>query len=121
MITLWCIFRAPLMIGTDLPQLDSFNLSLLTNEEILAMDKCPNQAEQLSASSHENVVVWRNITEDGHAYYAYFNLSEEVQTVTMNVDKGIQNPTIRDLWEKKDLGVEVTFSLEPHACRAFKV
>lgn len=121
MITLWCIFRAPLMIGTDLPQLDSFNLSLLTNEEILAMDKCPNQAEQLSASSHEDVVVWRNITEDGHAYYAYFNLSEKVQTVTMNVDKGIQNPKIRDLWEKKDLGEEVTFTLEPHACRAFKV
>ena len=35
MVTLWSIFRAPLMIGTDLPQLDDFSLSLLTNEEIL--------------------------------------------------------------------------------------
>ena len=121
MITLWSIFRAPLMIGTDLPQLDDFNLSLLTNEEILAMDKCPNQAEQLSSSCHDDVVVWRNITDDGHAYYAYFNISEEKQTVTMNVDESVKGAVIRDLWQRKDLGEEVTFTLEPHACRAFKI
>ncbi len=121
MITLWSIFRAPLMIGTDLPQLDQFNLGLLTNPAILEMDKCPNQAAQLSGSCHEDVVVWRNITNDGHAYYAYFNLSEEPQTVTMNVDKSVKNAVIRDLWEREDLGEEVTFTLEPHACRAFRV
>ena len=81
------------------------------------MDKCPNQAEQLSKSSREDVVVWRNITDDGHAYYAYFNLSEELQTVKMNSENG----KIRDLWAKKDLKESITFTLEPHACRAFRV
>ena len=48
MITLWSIFRSPLMIGTDLPQLSKENLELLTNDEIIQMNKCPNQASQTS-------------------------------------------------------------------------
>lgn len=116
MITLWSVFRAPLMIGTDLPQLDEFNLSLLTNPEIIEMDKCPNQAEQFNTSSSDDIVVWRNFTNDGHAYYTYFNLSEETQSITINADSNI-----RDLWERKDLGKDVNFNLEPHACKAFKI
>ena len=85
------------------------------------MDKCPNQAEQLSSSCHDDGVVWRNITDDGHAYYAYFNISEEKQTVTMNVDESVKGAVIRDLWQRKDLGEEVTFTLEPHCCRAFRI
>lgn len=29
MMTLWCIFRSPMMIGTDLPQLDDWTKGLL--------------------------------------------------------------------------------------------
>ena len=116
MITLWSIFRAPLMIGTDLPQLDEFNLSLLTNPEIIEMDKCPNQAEQISSSCHDDVVVWRNFTDDGHAYYAYFNISEDPMEITINADSNI-----RDLWERKDMGKDITFSLAAHECKVFKI
>lgn len=116
MITLWSIFRAPLMIGTDLPQLDEFNLSLLTNPEIIEMDKCPYQAEQISSSCHDDVVVWRNFTDDGHAYYAYFNISEDPMEITINADSNIRN-----LWERKDMGKDITFSLAAHECKVFKI
>ena len=94
------------------------------NEVRLFGKSIPDQLASLAnvvASCHDDVVVWRNITDDGHAYYAYFNLSEEPQTVTMNVDKSVENPVIRDLWERKDLGEEVKFTLQPHSCRAFKI
>jgi len=134
MITLWCIFRAPLMIGTDLPQLDDFNLSLLTNEEIIAMNKCPNQARQLSPSlAGEKIVAWYNYIgpgEDGqnHAYYAFFNITDEDQTLTFNAKaeetadgSAPAKPLIRDLWEHKDLGDSVKLVLPPHSCKAFRV
>ena len=35
MMTLWCIFRSPLMFGGHLPDNDSFTLSLLTNKKVL--------------------------------------------------------------------------------------
>ena len=35
MMTLWCMFRSPLMIGAELTKMDDFTLSLLTNKELL--------------------------------------------------------------------------------------
>ena len=121
MVTLWSIFRAPLMIGTDLPQLDDFSLSLLTNEEILAMNKNPMQAYQASSSCNENIVIWINECPDQKSYYeCIFNLSDEVQTVKLNLKVGKQD-NIRDLWERKDLGNCSEFVLEPHSCKALKI
>ena len=126
--------EAPLMIGTDLPQLDDFNLSLLTNEEIIAMNKCPNQARQLSPSlAGEKIVAWYNYIgpgEDGqnHAYYAFFNITDEDQTLTFNAKaeetadgSAPAKPLIRDLWEHKNLGDSVKLVLPPHSCKAFRV
>lgn len=125
MFTLWCIFRSPLMIGTDLPQLDDFCLSLLTNKEIIEMNKCKNQAEQISASWKDDVVVWRNIISENSAFYAFFNLSEKKQTVKIN--DGLINKTsskekaeIRDLWQHKNLKSNAEFTLKPHSCKALK-
>lgn len=136
MITLWCIFRSPLMLGTDLPQLDDKNLALITNEEILAMNKSPNQARQVSASCKEDVVVWEmsangaqtvadkacangaqtGACENG-VYRAYFNTSEKAQTI--NVSALSNAGKIRDLWNKCDRGTTYSVTLAPHACAAF--
>ncbi|MCR5063444.1 MAG: hypothetical protein K6A89_09190, partial [Treponema sp.] len=71
----------------------------------------------------DNVVVWRNFTDDGHAYYAYFNLSEEPQTISMNIDEFLSanGAVIRDLWKRKDMKPSIKFTLQPHTCRAFKI
>jgi len=37
MLTLWCIFRSPLMMGGELTDNDTFTLELLTNPEVLAV------------------------------------------------------------------------------------
>ena len=121
MITLCSIFRAPLMIGTDLPQLDDFNLSLLTNEEIIEMNKNPLQAYQASPSCNTNLVTWINECPDQTSYYeCLFNLSEEEQTVKLNLSIG-KDDNIRDLWEKKDLGSKAEFKIAPHSCKALKI
>lgn len=121
MITLWCIFRSPLMIGTDLPQLDEFSLNLLTNEEILAMNKNPLQAYQASSDCNENIVIWISECPKQNSYYeCIFNLSEEVQTVKFNLKAG-KKDNIRDLWEHKDLGNSAEFVIQPHSCKALKI
>ena len=123
MITLWSIFRSPLMIGTDLPQLDKQNLELLTNEEIIAMNKNPNRAYQASDSCHDDLVFWVNevgdVDETRSYYECIFNTSEETKTIKINTsDSGL---IIRDLWERKDLGSSVEITLEPHACKALLI
>ena len=47
MMTLWCMFRSPLMIGAELTKMDDFTLSLLTNKELLVLLSEDFRGEQL--------------------------------------------------------------------------
>ncbi len=38
-VSLWCLLSAPLLIGCEMDKLDAFTLSLLTNDEVLAVDQ----------------------------------------------------------------------------------
>ena len=40
-MTLWAVLAAPLLLGSDLAQLDALTLDLLTNEEVLAVNQDP--------------------------------------------------------------------------------
>ena len=40
-VSLWCLLAAPLLIGCDMTKFDDFTLSLLTNDEVLAIDQDP--------------------------------------------------------------------------------
>lgn len=39
--SLWSLFSAPLLIGCDLEKMDDFTLSLLTNNEVIAVNQDP--------------------------------------------------------------------------------
>ena len=105
MMTLWCIFRSPLMIGADLPQLDEATKDLLTNSEVLALLTKSTGAEQVKRT--EDVCVWKSNAKEGHSVYvALFNLGDEKRTVSVSaeelqlVDGAVYS--VRDLWEHAD-------------------
>lgn len=58
MMTLWCMFRSPLMIGAELTKMDDFTLSLLTNKELLVLLSEDFRGEQLRRSDEE--ADWKN-------------------------------------------------------------
>lgn len=48
MMTLWCIFQSPLMLGAELTKLDEETLSLLCNKKVLALLELPaGQAKEI--------------------------------------------------------------------------
>ena len=70
-ISLWCLLSAPLLLGCDLDQLDEFTLSLLTNDEILAVNQDPMGAQATPRITREYYQVWaqtngRRIACGGH-------------------------------------------------------
>ncbi len=111
MLTLWTIFRSPLMIGTDLPQMSSETLALLTNEEVLALEKKSHGAYQVMRD--ENQCIWASYVNgcphrEMGVNLAMFNLSDEEREVSVKLSevKGILEGTIysvRDLWDKSNL------------------
>ena len=55
-MNLWAMFRSPLMFGGDLPTNDDFTLSLLTNDEVLAVNQ--NSAKNKQLKAENGLIVW---------------------------------------------------------------
>lgn len=77
MMTLWCIARSPLMHGGDLTRTDAFTLSLLTNEEAIAVNQDSEGNGPLW--ERDGLVAWTAADPaTGDAYLAVFNLRDRV-------------------------------------------
>jgi hypothetical protein len=118
-LTLWGIFRSPLMMGGDLPHNDPWTTSLLTNREFLDVDQ--HARDTRVAVSSEKDVVWLSKPDQGEGnYLAIFNRTEQPQTLhyswtQLGVPEGSYR--LRDLWRHKNLGSAkaITVVLAPHA------
>jgi alpha-galactosidase len=125
LVTLWCIFPSPLMVGGDLPKSDSWTTSLLTNPEVIAVDQ--HSTENHPVVTTEKSAVWlAQSAKQGDHYLAIFNLSEVSEKVQYSwKDLSLPGPKygLRDLWERKDLGSAdaVSVTLPPHGSVLFGV
>jgi hypothetical protein len=125
-MTLWSIFRSPLMFGGDLPSNDAFTLSLLTNDEVLAVDQHSTGNHELYAEG--NQVAWvASIPNNRDKYLALFNLDDHAPA-TMRVkwtQLGLSGQCgVRDLWQHKDLGNrddEFSIEVRPHGAQLFRI
>ena len=76
MMTLWCIFGSPLMLGAEMTLLDDWTLSLLTNEDLLRLENGHFHSRQVCRN--KEFCVWAAIDpESSQQYVALFNLSDE--------------------------------------------
>jgi len=53
-ISLWSLVASPMLIGCDMTKLDPFTISLLTNDEVLAVNQDPLGEQAISISRVEN-------------------------------------------------------------------
>jgi hypothetical protein len=118
LMSLWSIARSPLMIGADLTKLDDFTLSLLTNDEVLAVNQNSSHNHQLF--QHDGLYAWvADAPSSPDKYIAVFNTRSkngdektpsETNTNSAAVpvklsELGFDGEVhIRDLWQQKDLG-----------------
>lgn len=124
MMTLWTIFRSPMMLGTELRAMDSFTLDLLTNDEVIYVLKNTSGGRQVLRTN--DTVVWTTKDKEGNQYVAIFNLSNSIITpsIPLRYFTEKENCIIRDLWKKEDVGVMNHFiqtSILPHGAVLFKL
>lgn len=83
MMSLWSIFRSPMMIGANLPDLDEETLALLKQPILLELLHQGRGARQIRRE--EDAVVWLSThQEKKKAYLALFNLKEEESSIILN-------------------------------------
>jgi len=104
---LWCLVKAPLIIGCDLTQISAADLAILNNTELIAVsqDKLGVQGQCLTSSN--NLQVWGGPLSGGDYAVILFNLSGSTCSITVNFSVLNTSTTtfqIRDMYAHQDLG-----------------
>ena len=132
LMTLWSIARSPLIMGGNLPANDDFTLSLLTNDEVIAVNQ--NSTNNKQVYNNTNHVAWvADVPGSKDKYLALFNTAPApvggrrgrgapaaTNAPPTPADPGATQPAevsvalaeialsgpckVRDLWAQKDLG-----------------
>jgi hypothetical protein len=125
LMNLWAIFRSPLMFGGDLPTNDEFTLSLLTNDEVLAVNQ--NSANNKQLKAENGLIVWTaDVPGTEDKYVAFFNIND-TGTEEISVTKeelGLSGKyAVDNLWDKEDqelVSEKIVALVNPHASFLFR-
>jgi hypothetical protein len=128
LLTLWSIARSPLIHGGDLTKTDDFTLSLLTNDEVLAVDQ--NSANNHELFNQNGFIAWvANVPGSPDKYVAVFNTNDPAlgpATVPVSLAacgfSGLVR--VRDLWLQKDLydtRNEFASLINPHGAQLYRL
>lgn len=127
LMSLWGIFRSPLMIGGNLPENDDFTLSLLTNKEFMYMHKHSKGARQLyrNEKNGQGTVIWHSAGKSCK-YLAVFNTRNKTADITYDLSEILMPGTrynVLDIWSGEKLAVKnkITCRVDAHGARLFKI
>lgn len=125
-VTQWSMLAAPLILGLDLGKLDDVTRSLLTHEEVIAVDQDSLGKAATRLSRTGRTEVWTRPLDDGTQAVALYNLGWKRTTVKVDwatLDLTGPQP-VRDLWQRKDLGNvdgQVSFEVPQHGVVLLKI
>jgi hypothetical protein len=126
MMTLWSIFRAPLMIGGEMTGFDDFTMSLVTNSLLLQMHadvrhSHPVWKKKINGREH---IVWMGTGAAGGYYVCVFNTSEtegEIFLPMSDLELADSNLTYTECWtgETGRCGDGINVRLHRHSAKAY--
>jgi len=125
LMSLWAIARSPLILGADLTQMDPFTLSLLTNDEVIAVNQYSLHNRQLFRTN--DLIAWTADAEGStNKYLALINATANTTNISVNLFLlGFTNAcAIRSLWDGTELGnFNLTFSpsLPSHGAALYRL
>ncbi len=125
LLTLWAIFRSPLIMGGNLLLCDEWTKSLLTNSEVIAVDQESRGNHAVETTEKSAVWVAEQAGDRGY-YVAVFNRSDAPRSLRYTWKQlGLEGShyALRDLWEHKDLehATSIEVNLPAHASALYAV
>jgi alpha-galactosidase len=128
LMTLFYIFKSPLLLGGYLPETDQTTYDIITNEEALDVNKNGINGHQIKIKNA--ISIWTaDVQNSEDKYLAFFNIWESAEPIDIKVTfaqlglKG-EEYKVRDLWAKKDLGSfkgQFSAPINAHGAGLFKI
>lgn len=125
------LFPSPIQLSCDLSELTDFDLAMLCNEEILAVNQdslgsgavCVSEFNSHNMERQEtgNTKIYARPLEDGTFAAGFFNIGETNEEMSLAIS---EDASVRDLWARKDLdniNRKLTLTLAPHTVRMVKI
>lgn len=125
MLTLWSIFRSPLIIGGEMTGFDDFTMSLLTNEDILAMHRNARHSHQVWKKEIGGVehILWTAASAEVGQYIAVFNTGDTESSIEIPLsDAEIYGKVNgKELWSGESISADgvISVNLESHGAKAY--
>ena len=106
LMSLWSLAPSPMMLGMNLPDNDDWTLSLLTNDEALAINQDALGRPAGRVAQVGTTEVWVKDLADGSKAVGLFNRGAQAADLSMDwtAAKLTGRQTVRDVWQHKDLG-----------------
>lgn len=129
MMTLWCMFRSPLMLGCELTMLDSWTKQLITNKNLLSLLKEDRHGRQIERN--DVFAIWVNESDrEGRACVALFNLKDTEETLSVDLKElfrevdSLREYELCELWDNTKIKTSdqcITVAVASHGVKVFFV
>lgn len=125
MMSLWSIFRSPLIIGGEMTGFDDFTMGLITNEDILKMHRNarhshPVWQRDIDGTEH---ILWTAVSSEGGQYAVIFNTGDQDSSIRIPLqDLEIYHPVhSTELWsgQTSEIAETINVSLKKHGAAVF--
>lgn len=129
MMSLWCMFRSPMMLGAELTMMDDFTYSLLTNRRVLALLGADYQGTQICREKEYGVWKSKN-KKDGSLYVALFNFNKEQRRVQVSLEELGEELdltaeySLRELWDQSEVNTQnglISAMVEGHGVKLYQI
>lgn len=123
MMTLWCVFGSPLMLGCEMTDMDEWTVSLLTNEDVIHMLK--NRRNPYQGVRSLDLIVW-TAEDDEYQYVAFFNIGTKEKAFVLALDQiGLSGTyKMQNMWSKEeisDVTEKILTEVAPHDAKLFRL
>ncbi len=124
MMTLFCFFRSPLMIGAELTKLDAETMLLLTNRALLSCLQDGSSGREIYRDA--SAAAWKNTDASGNVRIALFNLEDEEKTLSLklsDLEEALpENALLTEIFEHTEAQFKdgvLTVVVPAHGVRAY--
>ena len=124
MMTLFCFFRSPLMIGAELTKLDAETTLLLTNRALLSCLQDGSSGREIFRDAF--AAAWKNTDASGNVRIALFNLEDEEKTLSLklsDLEEALpENALLTEIFEHTEAQFKdgvLTVVVPAHGVRAY--
>ncbi len=129
-VSLWSLFSAPLLIGLDMTKLDDFTYSLISNDEVIAINQDPLGIQATCTLTAGDLRVYPKPMEDGSLAVGFFNMytGELKQDFAEFAKLGLKGKyRVRDVWRQQDIATidagngKVALTIPGHGVRLYRL